>query len=940
MAIEIRGVTVATESVVGEWIAVPAKPSTVINPDGFRPTVANPNGGNVSTEWERPINYRWSFNDGSGELVTGERPSISHAFRNSGNYTIQVEAHTSDGIIGIGELPVTVRNRTPNNFFIRAARIGPEPGKYLLTATADDAPGDTIAYDWDFGDGGFLTDGGWQLYHHYPPGRYEISVTARDGDGEVVRKSLNLRVAGGTSGTEDQVGFFPEEQAEEDELTTNLELAISGDVQAGFKGDVLPFAGIHLTQVKQDGKNKCRFMFTAFDDSQLMVVKAIFDLAGITEEGGDYLLNRPVFHLVFFPDKESYEDRHAAMLGPTGGHMGILVNPARAIADPSSIAKFTGLRPRSPPEIDYAAIADHSAFGVSTVETLHSTSGQVALRFVPHRFATGSVNLRLVNRSQKAHITQASVNGEFSFDLQQMQSNGIMLYDQCGPAEFAIESVNPDDDPKHVFSRHRISHVLFSEPYEPASLTADTFQLTYPDAQNNEPVPVETIILRGERDAFLKPEEPLFPGVRYTVGLKTGEDGVRGRNGVALEDTDGSGWYTWTYTTKVNLETDISGPDENLGCHVFQSVRDAPLIADKPAVARIYAHWNANPLVHESAQVTDFGAYVTLMNGSQEVASEFHRFVRPDRWSSEGVSVRNAEHTANLFWMPTASTPSSMRVALNVRNTAESQPKEMYWTRCNTEVWEHQPELRVLFYKLAINRWEDNDQLSDDHASTMSIFQHASTFIQQQFPFYKVDFVFKDTLRHPLNRRLLNPGEDCDSQCAANLLFHHTQDELDNTDVIFGFVPLGGPIGGGGAAQRISRDEPGVIILGINAEPEHHDRFVYATVHELGHTLWLEHLPYVHDTGDRAALIQARDDAFSNNFSPVHWYQGIEGFRMAEDGQSGWNKSSQEGNQEGPWLTPLMFPGTIHYRNAHIVRHQYLKMQADLEQRNGRPRGP
>jgi hypothetical protein len=78
--------------------------------------------------------------------------------------------------------------------------------------------------------------------------------------------------------------------------------------------------------------------------------------------------------------------------------------------------------------------------------------------------------------------------------------------------------------------------------------------------------------------------------VRYEVRVKTGENGVRGKSGMALKDGDGTGWYSWKFTTRVHMVPE-SGNSDNLSCHVFQTVRDAPLVANKPAVARIYADW-------------------------------------------------------------------------------------------------------------------------------------------------------------------------------------------------------------------------------------------------------------------------------------------------------------------------------------------------------------
>jgi hypothetical protein len=62
-------------------------------------------------------------------------------------------------------------------------------------------------------------------------------------------------------------------------------------------------------------------------------------------------------------------------------------------------------------------------------------------------------------------------------------------------------------------------------------------------------------------------------------------------------------------------------------------------------------------------------------------------------------------------------------------------------------------------------------------------------------------------------------------------------------------------------------------------------------------------------------------------------YSGTEGLRMSRDGETVWNKSSQEGNEEGSRLFPLMYPGTIPIKEAFISNHQYRKFQRMLEER-------
>jgi len=166
------------------------------------------------------------------------------------------------------------------------------------------------------------------------------------------------------------------------------------------------------------------------------------------------------------------------------------------------------------------------------------------------------------------------------------------------------------------------------------------------------------------------------------------------------------------------------------------------------------------------------------------------------------------------------------------------------------------------------------------------------------------------------------------------LVTHHAGGS--QADIIIAFLPHDDLNGGGHAWSSLGQGGPAVVVITASGEPAYQDRYVESVVHEIGHTLWLQHLPFV-DRAERESLVSQRDRAWTNGGQPTHWHEGIEGFRIARDGKHGWNKSSTEGNEEGSWLTPLMFPGTIPYRETFIVRHQYLSTMEAIESRGGIP---
>lgn len=900
--IDISGSKKLGENVVGEWHASLTETPVVTSAAGYQPVAYLPTGPAVPVAWELPVEYRWNFGDGTGTHSTGERTGIAHTYTDDGEYTLVVEAHTQDGLIGRGTRSVVVHNRRPFDIQAGAVRVAPDSDRFLLTAAADDAAGDTLRWTWSLGGGRVLSSEEGRIEHEFRPGDHTIAVTADDGEGGVHEKSFTLHVAQREPATEPEA---PEETFREpipESPSRHIQLRVRGAVSTALDAEVLPFTGIHLAGL--DSAGACRFMFTAWDPGNLVSVFVILDMADLPEEGGRFRARLPEVRVHFHANADRY--RH-----------GFKTNTKR------------------PPTGD---VASRSPYGLSAGEGFETEGGHIDYEFIPGVRATGEVNVSLVNSDDDSPLRNLSLKGGFNLDLQALDAQGYMDHDACGPAAPEIESTAPLDGTQHVYNRQPNVQVTFTRALDPSTLTADTIQLTWPDREGF-PVPVAARLLRSPREVVLKPEAPLLGGVTYTAWVRTGEDGVRGENGLPLEDSDGSGWHRWSFTTRLALEMGTPAGSGNLSCHVFQTVRDAPLLPGKPAVARIYADWKPHPRVHPDAQVRSFEAQAVLLQGQNEVASTSMQFIRDDLLNGSGVDQRQAEHTANIFWTPRPDGPSFLRVGLRVPGEPGELPKLRYFTRCPTQTWAHSPSLDVVFYLFAINAWADDEVRQPLSETAVRIARDAGEVARRMYPFVEVNMRFGGIVRPPLKERLNGDSETCSDGCLSNLVLHQSTVE-PGADLYVGFAPMGGPLGGvsGRAAQEIGSGEPGIIWMSVDGTPEHYSRFVQGTVHEMGHALWLEHVPFG-DGVSRGAVVGLREEAFANARRPVHWYQGIEGFLIDASGRRGWNKSSTEGNAQSDWLVPLMYPGTMHLKDSYISRHQYLCMLEELDQRGGQPRG-
>ena len=958
LELDIIGTSRLSENNINRWSAQLIRRYTEVSAEGYRP---NAMAGQVLSnsppvsEWEVPVDFYWNFGDGTGTFTTAERVTASHIYKNDGEYTLQVEARNKNGQSVFASKQITVANKKPNLRGIKAVQVDAETASYELSAKVWEAPEDELLVRWDFGDGTqsearavWFENSAWKVVHQFPQARaYTVTLNVTDDRGETSEKELTLVSAGAGESIQDQMAEVDPELTA-GEAQTGFEAKTSLSITSDFSGQISPIAGIYLSPIEQN--SQCRFMFVAWDDARLMNVAVFSDMPGLPEaEGATFTFHSPDVRLTFFPDKKEYDFARNGLINAfTGSTLRQRLAPEvedLSDEDRQRLTELSGLDTTAEAQTvdpNSSSATQETPFGLDRKQSFRTRDGQLELTFIPYDRAIAELDVNMLNSNERSDYQTLTLKGNYSVDLEAARNEGIMLYDQCGPARFEIEKTYPVHGSQHYHLKDNMVNLRFSEAYDVDTLNENTFQLTYPAAGSGELVPVPTQMHRSSESAFLVPFEDLWGGVRYTVRVKTGEEGVRGKNGMPLEDEDGTGWYTWDFTTKVNLVPQ-SGNEGNLACHVFQSVRDVPLIAGKRAVSRIYAKWQKNPRVLDSAQVREFTARVlmkTVEDGAwAEKGTDFYRFIRPDLWLEYGIKEAEAEHTAQIYWTPELSTPASILVALEVPKKPGADHSEAYWTQCATPIWDKQPELKIDYFVLGINDWTD-ETLRDYHIPIATdLMKSAQEYALQQFPFKKVHIRYAGTLDRS------DPILGCNEGCAQSFLADNHQ---SSADIVIGFMPiLGNRVGGSTFDEVDDSRGPGGIVLTIDDLPERRDRWVFSIVHEFGHALWLEHLPRV-DGPQRDFLTVMRENAWDNGGYPVHWQRGIEGFRIDPAGNYGYNKSSVEGNAEhidpaiytaGPWLEELMFPITVPYSQAFISRMHYLDILEKLDAQSVAPVG-
>ncbi len=136
------------------------------------------------------LTYQWDFGDGT----TATGPSVTHAFDTSGTHTVTLVVHDGKASSAPATTTATVSNRAPKAtiYYSRSGVDKYQPidfdGSY-----STDPDGDTLTYQWDFGDG--VTATGAKVSHAWQQsGTYDVTLTVGDGEATAQAK-VNIIVA-------------------------------------------------------------------------------------------------------------------------------------------------------------------------------------------------------------------------------------------------------------------------------------------------------------------------------------------------------------------------------------------------------------------------------------------------------------------------------------------------------------------------------------------------------------------------------------------------------------------------------------------------------------------------------------------------------------------------------------------------------------------------
>lgn len=597
------------------------------------------------------------------------------------------------------------------------------------------------------------------------------------------------------------------------------------------------------------------------------------------------------------------------------------------------------------------------------------------------------------------------------------------------PEPLRVTSNSPSHQRENVHLQEPGIEVEFNYPVD-ANELEENFSLTTRDIRGEHLEKTGRFLPLSDTHFRFDPDYDLESGVIYEARIEGGEDGLEGREGETLE----SAAHWWRFTTLVDLENHgHDGPvDEPLRTHVYQTVRDAPLVVNKPALQRIYVDWQPHNHIEKAWQAETFPAEleINVLDQSQwridpqeggSVEGNVVRVVRSDLLELDGIRSeieRQARNTINVYgWVPDQQGGTSV---VETRLTPHdpyppSATVQDVIAEHDVQHWHTDPAPLVFRYTfLNVGSWSDGVPEAEMQAA-MTVVRMAEEFAVQVMPVREVHGI--DTGRDA-DRRYSNIHRDtvmgiiegavrmaelqaapirwvADNYPGAHLLEEHEVEEvienLDRFGIKLGEEPgllrefvaffikhsensttstfadlslilndkvtpeLRKSINEEALKNTILavREEIGSFFSGndilvvfyppdfygfgssFGQTPHSHGR------HGVAMPITLDRSPselaegLIHEFAHYYGLSHRPGDASAVNFPANQFSSGdIEGFRLAIDGMSGHNKSSEEGNSEHPvTLAPLMWPYLLDRTEVWVSEDEYLTLMRSFATR-------
>ncbi|HEX2021885.1 MAG TPA: PKD domain-containing protein, partial [Candidatus Thermoplasmatota archaeon] len=123
------------------------------------------------------VSRAWNFGDGT----TASGPSVEHSFARPGVFTVSLTVTDNAGDSDTTTATILVRNRLPLVSFSWSPVGATSDVPVQFTSLSTDPDGTILVYQWGFGDGTTVSNGGPAVTHQFPrAGTYNVTLTVTD----------------------------------------------------------------------------------------------------------------------------------------------------------------------------------------------------------------------------------------------------------------------------------------------------------------------------------------------------------------------------------------------------------------------------------------------------------------------------------------------------------------------------------------------------------------------------------------------------------------------------------------------------------------------------------------------------------------------------------------------------------------------------------------
>ncbi|MGM0560904.1 MAG: Ig-like domain-containing protein [Pseudomonadota bacterium] len=510
------------------------------------------------------------------------------------------------------------------------------------------------------------------------------------------------------------------------------------------------------------------------------------------------------------------------------------------------------------------------------------------------------------------------------------------------PPELTVTAHYPPGRARNVDRRNPDLEIHFDRRLAPDSVAANSAYIEYPNVFGEMVQIAANLRVQGDR-LLIEPKDHLRPAAWHRVVIEGGSLGPQGTNGAQLPAA-----YDFTFATL---------PEEfEIEPHVFQVSKDAPLVAGKQTLTRLHVDWERpEHTVDEAWHVRKIPADAWVTDEREGLLYEKKEKTEvPIEELTGKAEKRRATNTVNFFgWQPRLRETQRVRGFIQPIDPCDRRLEEEEEGKRTVTWTDLQKDLTFDYYMMKVGSWADGVPPAARDVATR-IAAKAEEFTEQTFPVTGAtgraagDYTPSEDWRNDLASKLekydkawANPLLDHDGQDifhhykARFLLLKELHDRLweqgNVPDLVLALFPT--DVMGGGTSFGTDKQAPDAqeevwpppihFLMPFSLmETSRRAAEVPAVAHEFGHGFGLPHVPDVKGRTERAIECKSGRSEMA----------GIEGFRLALDEDSGFNKSFQEGNGESPHtLLPLMYPCARETAKHFILRDHYQRLLDTLE---------